>query len=119
MDYSPLRVSASSSLRASNVFASSEGGNVTVMVPSKLQQPWSRSVPNSARKNAHGSASKGKRAGATPRKAPLPSSLIGGRGGDAPAAVIAELRSANAVLGTELHRSHLVKEKEKVRVIVV
>lgn len=108
MDHSPLRLSASSSLRASNVFASSEG--VTVMVPSKMQQPWGRSAPGSARKNAS-SRDAGKKRAATGKPA-LPSSSASR--GDAPTAIITELRNANAVLGTELHRSHLVKDKEKV-----
>ena len=60
----------------------------------------------SAKKNASGGGGK-KRAATKPA---VTSSLTSHH---APTAVISELRNANAVLGTELHRSHLVKEKEK------
>ena len=108
----------------SHVFTSSaENSPVTVMVPSNLQQPWGRSGAGSAHKKSSSSAAK---KGLFAAKAPLPSSVVGGRGGDSNPAIglpghflgtnstIAELRNANVVLGTELHRSHILKEKEKV-----
>jgi hypothetical protein len=99
----------------SHVFASSaESSPVTVMVPSNLQQPWGRSGAGIGSAHKKSSSSSAAKKGLFAGKAPLPSSVVGGYRDNSNPAIIAELRNANVVLGTELHRSHILKEKEKV-----